>query len=179
MIIEWNVYFLITWVVRFDDGTTPWHVIDRTCATADRQPCGVATSMRVRALACRRKTCTIYRPCMKVPTNVITSPHPPTQPTPPDALRTLENMYYRPCVTWKMHKETKIMQTSLLPKMSKIRYVEKMTIPRTQNDPPRKEKWNAVIPTLHMSAIPLGEMRKCALCGSRVRAWYLLVRNPY
>ena len=32
---------------------------------------------------------------------------------------------------------------------------------------------------MHMSAIPLGEMRRCALCGSRVRAWYLLVGDPY
>ena len=27
---------------------------------------------------------------------------------------------------------------------------------------------------MHMSAIPLGEMRRCTFCGSRLRAWYLL-----
>ena len=30
---------------------------------------------------------------------------------------------------------------------------------------------------VHMSAIPLGEMRRCTFCGSRLRAWYLLVGN--
>ena len=32
---------------------------------------------------------------------------------------------------------------------------------------------------MHLSAIPLGEMRTCTFCGSRLRAWYLLVGNPY
>ena len=31
---------------------------------------------------------------------------------------------------------------------------------------------------MHMSAIPVGEMRRCTFCGSRLRAWYLLVGNP-
>ena len=31
---------------------------------------------------------------------------------------------------------------------------------------------------MHLSAIPLGEMRTCTFCGSRLRAWYLLVGNP-
>ena len=30
---------------------------------------------------------------------------------------------------------------------------------------------------VHLSAIPLGEMRTCTFCGSRLRAWYLLVGN--
>ena len=28
---------------------------------------------------------------------------------------------------------------------------------------------------MHMSAIPVGEMRRCTFCGGRLRAWYLLV----
>ena len=32
---------------------------------------------------------------------------------------------------------------------------------------------------MHLSAIPLGEMRTCTFCGSRLRAWYLLVGDPY
>ena len=31
---------------------------------------------------------------------------------------------------------------------------------------------------MHLSAIPLGGMRQCTLCGSRVMARYLLVGNP-
>ena len=44
----------------------------------------------------------------------------------------------------------------------------------------RKRKISIVIPMVsessrvHMSAIPLGEMRRCTFCGSRLRAWYLL-----
>ena len=32
---------------------------------------------------------------------------------------------------------------------------------------------------MHLSAIPLGEMRTCTFCGSRLRAWYLLVGDLY
>ena len=45
----------------------------------------------------------------------------------------------------------------------------------------RKRKICIVIPMVsefshvHLSAIPLGEMRTCTFCGSRLRAWYLLV----
>ena len=48
----------------------------------------------------------------------------------------------------------------------------------------RKRKISIVIPMVsessrvHMSAIPLGEMRRCTFCGSRLRAWYLLVGDP-
>ena len=49
----------------------------------------------------------------------------------------------------------------------------------------RKRKICIVIPMVsefsrvHLSAIPLGEMRACTFCGSRLRAWYLLVGDPY
>ena len=49
----------------------------------------------------------------------------------------------------------------------------------------RKRKICIVVPMVsefsrvHLSAIPLGEMRTCTFCGSRLRAWYLLVGNPY